>query len=219
MTRWLAILALAACSLPKMPVGPHLAAQQPYRHPTFGSRGDLRFGEWRVQGFKDSLDVAQGEQGPWFPELMRHVSTSESNDAYSFRLESSQPPATVRCRARTSVTEVKSGRSSFKAIDEWLRCVLLLAPDGSQFAILDLTGDGKGEIDFAGRRLAIEARSIGGYATSIDPAGYGIKESGRDVAVAQVANGGAAWIAADAAAPDRGLYAAAVAALLLYRPE
>jgi hypothetical protein len=205
---------LAACSIPNMPVASTLAPQQPFSQ-SIMSRGDVRFGTYRVTHWSEESG-SDHWRGNLLPDMLRH---GEGYEDYGFDVEEDgQPQRAVRCSAAMQSESLKAGRTTITSSTQSLRCVIWLAPGGADYASLELGDDAKGSLTYGGRTYPIEGRNILGRPDTLDPAGHAILNGTNDVVVAQRANGGAVWIARDVAGPERGLYAAAAAALLVYRP-
>jgi hypothetical protein len=203
-----------ACSIPNMPVASTLAPQQPFDR-SIMSRGDVRFGAFRVTGF-NAESASETWRGDVLPQNLRH---GEGFEDYSFNVEEAgQPPRLVRCSAAMHSSSLHEGRTTITSSSQELHCAIWLTPGAREIALLDLGGDGQGTLAGAGRQDRVEGRNMQGHADTLDPAGHAIIDGGRDVALVQRVNGGAVWLAGDAAGADRGLYAAAAAALLLYQP-
>jgi hypothetical protein len=206
-----------------MQVRPEVAggAQQPFEGETLFSRGHVRFGPFCVAKVDRGWVEGSGGTSPsaFFPEWIKSVTAETEHADFQFVLEEDQQAATrtVRCRADMSYDAVRVGPMTFSNTAQQLHCGLWLGADPDRFARLELLG-GRGSVVLGGRTLTIEARDIQGRADAINPAGYALSEGGRDLAVAQTVNGGAAWISRDLDADARSLAASSVAALLLYHP-
>src|SRR5262245_23759303 len=148
-------LLLAACSLPSMPVASTLAPQQPMSR-SITSRGDVRFGDFRVTGFG-----AEGDSATWhgdvLPEMLKHGAGYED---YSFDVEEAgQPPRAVRCAAAMRSSSLTEGRTTIISADQSLRCAIRLGPGADGYARLELAGDGTGSLVYGGRSLRVEGRN------------------------------------------------------------
>ncbi len=225
MKRALALLTVAAgCTLAAMQVRPDLApgAQKPFEADTFGSGSHVRFGAYHVGAVDRSFSSeSSSSRSDWLPEYLRSVDSESAHQDYQFVVEEDGAPTkrTVRCRAELARETLRSGRASMSSSHEALRCGLWLGlGDGGDGGVarLDLA-DGKGEVRLGERTLGIEGRDLRGRADTLEPAGYALSEGGRDLAVVQTVNGGAAWIATDLDPERRSLVATSAAALLLYR--
>jgi hypothetical protein len=212
--RVLPLIFVAACSIPNMPVASTLAPQQPFSQ-SIMSRGDVKFGTYRVTHWSEESG-SDHWRGNVLPDMLRH---GEGFEDYGFDLEEDgQPARAVRCSAAMQSESMKAGRTTITSSTQSLRCAIWLQPGVPEYASLELGDDATGRLSYGGRTFPIEGRSIQGRPDTLDPAGHAIKDGATDVVVAQRVNGGAVWIARDVAYPDRGLYAAAAAALILYRP-
>jgi hypothetical protein len=221
-TTALLILALAACTLPTMPVKPDLAAgaQTPFDRPLFSTGSRVRFGAFHVDDV-DRTPFSSSSSSTsvplLFPDWLRSVGEFQSSQDYAFSIaEEGQPPRAVRCRAEMKGSKVELRRTSVTSFSQSLHCAVALDASAREYARLDLL-EGGGEFAIAGRKLAIEGRDLLGRRDPMDPSGFVLIDGDREIAAAQTVNAGAAWIARDLDAQSRSLAAAAVAALLLYR--
>src|SRR5262249_19411246 len=146
------------------------------------------------------------------------VSSQTAHQDYQFVLEEEGQALrrTVRCRSEMSSDATKMERISVTTTSQRLFCGLWSTAEPAQFGRLDFR-DGKGRVELGRHALGIEPRDMLGREVTVDPAGYALTEGGRDLAVVQVVNGGAAWIAPGLDADSRSLVAMSAAALLLYR--
>jgi hypothetical protein len=197
-----------------MAVGPGLVEQQPYSR-SMMSRGDLKFGGFRVTGMTSEAG-SESHSGDWFPDDLSHGS---GYDDFGFQLEEDgAPPRRVSCAARMASDTVHEGNLSLTSTTQSLKCDIWLDPAHREtHARLELGDGGKGSLTAAGRSLTLEGRDFQNRSRDFDPIGYALIDGRRDLVVVQKVNGGAVWFAADAGA-DRPLLAAAAAAILLYEP-
>ncbi|MEO8382186.1 MAG: hypothetical protein ABI779_21170 [Acidobacteriota bacterium] len=175
----------------------------------------LSFGPFRTSA------VSEGTTRSWLVDT-GVLELAKSDQAYRMVLEGETGRTTIECHTR----ELVAGRSGVFVQASLGQAPLLVCglERGEYRSVLALTRSGKGEPSLVGELRQIGGttydirslhRAVGSVLPTGEPLGFEITRDESALAVVETANRGRVWIDKDA--PNREDFAAAAAALLLFR--